>query len=125
MERDINFYLDRALERSGCTSDRKLSLLLGKGIGAVGFYRARGVLPEDDTMLHLAKIAGIDPAIALLDLSSWRTEGEARLTYSKILQKITGCVLIGAALLPSPAYAFAFCPYENAIVYIMEFHMLH
>lgn len=98
------------MERSGCTSERKLSALIGKNPKAVHFYRNKGVLPEDETMIRIAQVAGIDPTIALLDLSSWRTDGQARLIYSKILQKITAAGIIGlvlTTLTSSPALAFA------------------
>jgi hypothetical protein len=48
-------------------------------------------------MVELAQFAGIDPDMALLDLSSWRTVGEARKTYENILQKIGKMAIFAGA----------------------------
>lgn len=81
------------MERSGAKSERALCGLLGLNSIAITSYR-RGTLPTDETMEKLARIAGIDPQLALLDLNIWRTEGPARAAYQALLQKIKAVVII-------------------------------
>lgn len=108
--RDLNFYLTRAIERSGVKSDRQLSHLLGLANNAVNVYKSKGVLPNDETMIKLSKLAGVDPALALIDLSIWRTDGEAKKTYASILQKFPTSLCI----------ALFSCQVIPTIMYIME-----
>lgn len=107
MQRDIFFYISKAMSNSGASSERKLAEMLGLSHTWVTHIR-RGALPTDETMEKLARIAGIDTAVALLDLSAWRTDGPARKAYESILQRITSAALImlaSTAILTAPAQA--------------------
>lgn len=95
--RDIFFYINAAMQRAQCSSGRKLSEMLELSPNTIATYR-RGNLPNDETMMKLAKIAGIDPYIALLDLNTWRTEGETKKAYQGILQKIRMAIFTGAIM---------------------------
>lgn len=86
--RNVMFYVEKAIERSGVKSERRLCEMLDMSYNTITAYK-KGVLPTDETMMKLAIIAGIDPYIALLDLNTWRTEGETQNAYKKILEKIT------------------------------------
>ena len=99
--RDLTFYVEAAIKNSGVTSDRKLAALMNMSPNVVSFWRSRKVLPSDEVMVRLAQVGGIDPFIALLDLNMWRSEGAAKTTYKKMLEKITaaicGLIILGAA----------------------------
>lgn len=87
--RNIDFYLDEARKNTGATSDATLSQMMGISRGAAVQWRTRRSWPQDETMTKLAHLAGIDEQIALLELSLWRTDGEAKKTYEKILTRIS------------------------------------
>ena len=107
LERTVEFYIDRALERSGATSDRKLSELLGMASNTISLYRSGKIKPSPDAIIKLALIAGIDPAIAVTDLNIWNTEGEAQQVYKKILKKMTAAVVALFLLVSIPNAAHA------------------
>lgn len=107
--RDVLFYVNKAMERSGCKSERALCGLLGTSHNTITAYK-KGVLPTEETMMKLAKIAGVDPWQALIDLCIWRSEGEAKQRYQEILKKIVSVfallMLAGiCAALPGDAHA--------------------
>lgn len=85
---DIMFYVEKAIERGGIPSQRKLCEMLGVSHTVVTHWR-RGGYPTDETMMKLAAIAGMDPWTALLDLNIMRSEGAAQNTYRELLKKIT------------------------------------
>ena len=107
LERTVEFYIDRAIERSGATSDRKLCELLDISHNAVMYYRNGRSIPSDDTMVRLAQICGIDPAIALTDLNIWKTDGLAQKAYRDILKKMTSAAIALIILVYSGNTAFA------------------
>lgn len=126
MERDIFFYIAKAMERSGCKSERALCVLLGMAPNTITSYR-RYTLPTDETMEKLARIAGIDPQLALLDLNIWRSDGPARAAYQALLQKIKAVLIVlgFSALLVTATPSHASRPADNSdnygkILYIME-----
>lgn len=103
--RDIFFYINAAMQNSQCSSERKLCELLETGPNVITTYR-RGSLPTDETMVKLARIAGIDPYIALLDLNTWRSTGAAQEAYKAILKKITTAAIVLFLLIGNgPAHA--------------------
>lgn len=107
LERTLQFYVDRAIERSGAKSDRKLSEMLGMAPNTISFYRSGRSLPSPDAIIKLALIAGIDPAIAVTDLNIWNTQGDAQAVYKKILKHMTTAAfaLIMVISISGSAYA--------------------
>ncbi len=101
--RDIEWYLDEAKQIQGHSSDRQLCLSLGRKSSYTTHLRKKAMLPSPDSMIEISKLAGIDPAIALMDLAIWNSDGEAKKTYSTILQKITQTTAIAALFLASVA----------------------
>ena len=108
----IDDYLDEAARRTGL-SGRGLATRLGKSPGVVCQWRTKRSWPSDETMLELAKIVEVEPATALLHLNYWRTEGEARSVYARLVEAARPAAL-GLALylaghlffaMPSTAYA--------------------
>jgi len=90
MKRDISFYLNRAMKRTGCSSDLKLCQMLGMGKNAVFHWRNKGIYPSDEAMLKIADLAGIDHRTALIDLNMWRNQDNpaAFKIYSRIAQVV-------------------------------------
>lgn len=121
--RDIFFYVDEAMRRSGVRSERKLCHLIGISDNSITAYRNKGVLPTDDTMVKLARIAQIPEWEALLDLQIWKSENENVKSIWKALQKkIVPVILIAltSACFAGSAPALAakeVSSYENDTVY--------
>jgi transcriptional regulator with XRE-family HTH domain len=92
--RTIDFYIDRAKEFSKITSNRKLGVKLGVSEGAISQFKTGRAIPSDDTMIKLAKLAHVDKDLALMELNTWRTKGEAKETYQRILDKLGGAVAV-------------------------------
>ncbi len=86
----LDDYCDAALKNQGLRSDRQLSLHLGLNPGAVHVFRSKRAWPSDATMVSLARMAGQPAEQALLDLSAWRSEGEARVVWERISHKLAG-----------------------------------
>jgi len=104
--RDVHFYVKKAMERSGAKSERQICLMMGMADNTITNYRKRNVLPNEETMMKLAQIAGIDVFIALLDLNIWRSEGQAQAAYKNILKKISvGIVAVYLTLSAAQAQA--------------------
>lgn len=94
----IDWYLDRARERAGLSSDRELGRRLELSGGAVNQWRTKRYWPDDESMLAIAELAGVEPARALLDLNSWRAKGErVRAVYLDLAAKafvLIACVFV-------------------------------
>lgn len=90
--RTVDWYIDRALIRSGAPSDRVLGERIGLAPNSLTNYRTKRGWPSDHVMIRLADLAGIDPDIALMDLNSWRAkEDTVRERYTrlaKMLEKV-------------------------------------
>jgi len=88
--RTIDDYCDAARRRDPeLTSDRQLCLALGLSMSMISHLRCRRAWPEAETMVRLARLAGADPAQALLDLGMWRAKSkEVRTLYSRMAEKI-------------------------------------
>ena len=116
--RDYQFYFDKAKEKQGYLYDNQIDHALGfRGAMTTLLKQGKRHLSEE-SMISLARLAGIDPALALIDLGYMKTKGEARKTYASILQKIQAVFLICAVLLglsAAPAHAAT-----TEIVYVME-----
>lgn len=127
-DRDINFYIEQAMEKGGYSSYRKLQTALGYTGNQVVFMRKGQSLPSPEKMVLLSKIGGIDPAIALMDLAMWNTQGEAKQTYANILEKIskTACIALASSLVftssakASPTLSqIQICKANSEILYVM------
>ena len=97
-ERKIIFYLDRAKEVQGFKSDSQLDRALGFKGSMTSFLRAgkSGISPEK--MHDLCVLGEIDPAVGLMDLAAWNSQGKAKKTYQDILQKIGMAIFTGAII---------------------------
>ncbi|PCI56355.1 MAG: hypothetical protein COB36_06155 [Alphaproteobacteria bacterium] len=108
---NYDYYLDKAKDVQGYKYDNQIDHALGfKGAMCCLVRQGKRHL-SDDKMKALAKLAGMDEEIALLNLNIWRAPENVKSSYASILQKITqvtACVavMIGFTLAaPTPSYA--------------------
>jgi transcriptional regulator with XRE-family HTH domain len=100
-KRTLNWYLDRALSGFENRSDRRLAEKLGISSSVINAYRHKNTFPSDEKMMEIAELAGVDPTLALLDLSAWRTKGTARLTYERLSQAVQHMTMAAIVLVLS------------------------
>lgn len=107
--RDLEYYISEAKIRTGAQSDRRLCEMLGLAQNAIHAWKKKNVLPSPLTMKKLSRLAGIDPAIAIMDLHSWQTKDESlKFTYGKIADAITrGAITLALLLMVIPAPALS------------------
>ena len=110
--RTIDDYIDLAKERAGLSSDRELARRLGKLANPTTQWRTRRSWPADGTMVKIARLAGVDPCQAVLDLSRWRsTDDQAREVWTELAGRawragvLTGGVLLAFMVSTVPAEA--------------------
>lgn len=108
--RDIGFYIDRAKDIHKLTSDNQLNKMMNFSGSSISFWRVGKSLPSDDKMVELAKLAEVDPLIALIDLNTWRSSGDAKKAYKRLLEKITAAAFCLLILTASPPANAAFSP---------------
>lgn len=90
---DLFEYVEKAKKRSGAKSDRKLCDMLGVSNNMITHYKNKNTLPNDETMIKLAAIAGVDPMQALLDLNVWRSPEKIKPHYMKIMSHVSAAAL--------------------------------
>ena len=81
--------LDRAKARLRLNSDRALGRALATDSTMISDYR-RGVLPRDDVMLRLCGVCDVRPEVGLAYLNMWRSKGQARTAYRRIVKILEG-----------------------------------
>ena len=121
--------MDKARERSGIKSDRRLGEFLGLAAITPSHWRKGRAFPSDDAIMKLSRLAGIDPAVGLMDLNTWRNNGETKEEYVKILQKLTlGLALVfGLTAFSLPSHASPIldkCQDTVQEIYIMETNII-
>lgn len=107
-DRDIIWYVERAKEHQGYSSDTKLDIALGYKGSFISYLRKGKALPSPDKMVDICKLAGVDPAIGLMDLAIWNAHGEAKKTYRNILKKITAAIAFIVLFFASTPSAYAY-----------------
>ena len=86
--RDYAFYIERAKQAQGFKYDNQLDMALGFKGSMCCILKKGKIHLSDDSMVALARLAKIDPAIGLLDLHMMKTEGETQKVYASLLQKM-------------------------------------
>lgn len=119
--KNIFDYIDLAKKRTGAKSDRALCKLLEISPNMVISYN-KGVLPNDQTMIKLARLAGVSEREALLDLNIWRSTGAVQKVYMAMKQGAAACLYVACfapALFPKIAAAAPdICCNMSRIIYI-------
>lgn len=73
----FNDLFELAIAKSQAPSLNKFALKLGLSSTSIRGWNNGTSLPNDNHLITLANLAGVQPEIVLLWGSSWRTEGEA------------------------------------------------
>ena len=85
---DICALLDAAKSHSGIKNDRQLGLRLGLDATAINCWRKARSKPNDNNLIAIAKLAGVDPLPLLIELNMLRSEGEAASIYGELLARL-------------------------------------
>lgn len=83
---ELSEILEAAARRLQVKSDRELCRRLGINIAALPRYRNGTYVPTDDRMVRICLASGIQPERGLLYLNLWRSRGDARTTYRRLLK---------------------------------------
>lgn len=110
---DIGKIIDTAKTRN-VMSERQLGQEMGLTSQNMTNWRRGTALPEDDHMIRLAELAGVDPARALMELHIARAERRGQTKAPGVLTAImrqcamlslAGVLIAGAGIVPAPARA--------------------
>lgn len=125
---DLFDYINAAMQKSHCISERKFCELLKISPNSINSYR-KGSWPTEKTMMKIARAAGADPWQALIDLNVWRAENDdIKQIYKGIADTIKKAALVlftmSALYHPAPAHAAGLtdhliCKASSVFVYIM------
>ena len=126
--RNIDDYCELARSKNGLKNNAALARALGVSHNSPTGWKTRRTWPSDEVMIKLAKLAGVDPAEALLDLNIWRSNGEAISIYSRMRQALSAAVIAlvvlvaGQVAIPQDATAKAYptAQADSDGFYIME-----
>jgi len=122
----IQSYMDEAKARAGIKSDRKLAVMAGLKPNAATFWRVGKSLPNDEVMVQIARLAGVDETAALMDLNVWRTSGRTQSFYVKMREALrsgalTASVAVGVLFMGSGnAFAFSGTLIEHVNISVLE-----
>lgn len=105
---DLDAYLDRARERAGLPSDRRLAVALGISQSGLRQYRLGLSTPQPAVMVRLAELAGVAPELALLDRMEWQADDPRSRDVVSRLREVLAASLVAMLLIllpvfPSPA----------------------
>lgn len=89
MIKTIDDYIDAAKKCAGPISDRELARRLGFKSNCITHWRTRRTWPDDSTIVDLARLAGLDPHAALIELNTWRADDKTRPYYARLADKVS------------------------------------
>ena len=103
---DLFDYINKAKEKQGIKSDREFCRQLGLTHSTITAYQ-NGSFPNDETMIKIAEMAGVNHYQALVDLNIWRSPLTTKHFYAKIGEALKQSALTTAclALMASPSFA--------------------
>ena len=82
----LTAYLDHAKTVTQTSSDSNMARKIGVSRNALCEWRKGRNFPSDETMIALAERANLDPAEALALLGLWRSHGETKAAYARLLK---------------------------------------
>lgn len=113
----ISEYIDTCRDLTRATSDSNLAMKIGVSRQLVAQWRKGRALPSDDLMVTLAKRAKLDPDEALILLNLWRSHGDAKARYARMLKKfsaiITLVLFLSSPLASTDANALSYNEFLN------------
>lgn len=107
----VGTLIDKARARSGIASDNQLAAHFGVNRQAVSKWRTGDAYPDEENIVHMAQMAGDDPAEWLVAIKAIRSEGSAGKVWASLAKRIgavTALVLCAIGLsgaMPGKAYA--------------------
>lgn len=99
--KNLDWYIDEARRVGGVPSDGKLALSLGMARVSVNHWRQGKAWPSDENMIALARVAGISPAVALVDLAIWRAKKDEVSSVWKRLAEVAATLALPAMIVLS------------------------
>lgn len=93
----VSTLIDRAKEKSGIDSDRKLAMCLSVSHTAVGKWRSGKDLPKTAYAHKLAQMAGLDPAQVIIDI---QIQGEKKPEVRQTLERLKSALLAAILIVP-------------------------
>jgi plasmid maintenance system antidote protein VapI len=91
--RDFNWYVETAKQKNNLKSLRSVARELEITQSAFHGLVHKHSNPSDETMIKLAKLAGVEPSIALVERNVWMSSGEPKTAYAKILHTLQHATL--------------------------------
>ncbi len=93
--RNMIDYLEAVRDRQNFNSDTDIAHALGIKRSSVSAYRRGIAFPSKKNMLELARLAGVDEQVALVELSFMQAaDEETRKVYKSLMEKLTGVASI-------------------------------
>jgi transcriptional regulator with XRE-family HTH domain len=86
--RNYEFYIERAKANQGFKYDNQLEEALGFKSSMIAIIKKGKKHLSEEKMIELAKLANIDPWVALIDLNILKSSGEVRSQYEDIMSKL-------------------------------------
>lgn len=92
-------YVEKAKETQGLKTTNQLASILKINSSAIANFTSERSYPSQETVLKLAKLAGIKPEKALIDFNLWKTKDkpDAHRIWQK-MSKMIGCLLLANIL---------------------------
>jgi|GEM_PF-1888638 len=129
--RNIEWYVEEAQKNTGLNSLNKLAPAVGISTTSLSLIVRKRSFPADETMISLAKLAGVDEQTALMDLNVWRAPTPSiKKVYANILHKLSCAAMlvvllfvsfVGTTSPASAAYQKSNSVFmENSVIPVME-----
>ncbi len=110
---DFRDYLAAAREKTGLKNNHQVALKLGMSNGIMSMYTSGQRSPSQETVLEIAKLAGIPEEVAVVDWARWNDKsGKKRAFWNKLRAAAAALNLallmaLLLALTPTDAHAYS------------------
>ncbi len=111
LPRNLDELIDLAKLNSGAKSDRELARKIG--VAHLHHYRRRGVIPDDDTAMRLAELAGLPGPVVLALCHQWAAERDQQDAVAKAWAEIRDLLVKASAKLMILFALLSYSPTEG------------
>jgi len=101
-------FLDMVLDRSEISSERNLTIVLGRAHNSITKWRAGRTYPQDRDMVRMAQLIDFPPETALTYLHYWRASAVGKPHYLQILKRLTASAALLFLIIPQVITPFSF-----------------
>ncbi len=84
----LDDYLNLIRLRHKMASDRSVAIKLGISQATISDWRRLKKWPTDESMVKIAREAGMDVPVALVNLAYWKSTGSARNAWHEVAMKL-------------------------------------